>query len=135
MDLAPRNFVRFLDGRFGHAQKVAFVPGEFGARIRARSTDLMIDRITAQKLKDKHKLRYGHWTMMQVAINFGYALLERDDLVFAYIDDAVFRAIFILAVKEAANGEELWIKSFHRCKPRKLEKLLKASELLREHHP
>jgi len=133
MLLTPREFVRFLDGRSGDVQTIAFVPGGFTARIGAVSCDLLIRRDYAHKLNRTHGLRYEHWGIMQIAINHGYAILERGDLVFVYLDDTVFNDMFVLAIKEAANGQELWVKSFHRCEPRKLNRLLKNGELLREH--
>lgn len=138
MQLSPREFVRFLDGRSGQIQTLAFVPGEFTARIGALSCDLLIERSYAEKLKNKHSLRYEHWGMIQVAINHGYAILQRRDsrnteLLFAYVDDAVFQANFLLAIKQARGGEEIWLKSFYRCQPGRVQRLLRDGELLREH--
>jgi hypothetical protein len=135
MLLSPRDFVRFLDGRLGTVQRIAFVPGEFTARIQAISSDLLISREYAQKLKDKHRLRFEHFQLIQIAIDFGYALLERGDLVFVYLDETVFHEMFVLVLKKAERGQEIWLKTFHRAEASKLKRLLRNGNLLRDHYP
>jgi hypothetical protein len=123
-----------MRGLHGPTQTVGFVPGAFTARINARSSDLKIGRRHALKLLHKHKLRYEHWGLIQLAIDYGYVILERRDLVFVYIDDTVFHDIFVLVVRRSADGEEISLSSLHRCEQAKLRKLLKTGELLREHY-
>ena len=122
-------------GLHGPTQTVAFVPGEFTARINGRTSDLKIRRRYALKLLHKPRLRYEHWSLIQIAIDYGYVLLERGDLVFAYIDESVFFDTFVLVVRRDPISGDVLISSLHRCEPAKLKKLLRKGELLREHHP
>jgi hypothetical protein len=135
---AARHLREFMLGLHGSTQTIAFVPGELVARINARSCNLMIERECARKLLHKHRLRYEHWGMIQIAIDHGYALLSRrspgkPELLFAYVDDAIFNSNFLLAIKQANAGSEIWMKSFYRCEPSRIRSFLRSCELLREH--
>jgi hypothetical protein len=74
--------------------------------------------------------------MIQQTIDFGYVGIDRGrNLVFLYVDEEIFHTSFRLVVKTAANGGEIWLKTFHRSNPQQLRATLKRMEVLREHHP
>lgn len=139
MYLHPRHFVSFLDGRLGAVQPIAFVPGEFCARIGARSPQLLVGLEYARKLKLKHALRYEDFELIQETVDDGWALLDargdggRRELVFLYEDGRRAFGSWRLVVKAAAGGSEIWLKTFHRIQPEQLRNHLKRLETLRDH--
>ncbi len=132
MLLAPRYFVAFLDGRLGETQRIAFVPGDLGAHIHAYSPHLTIGRTYALKLQRKHSLKYEQFQLVQPAIEHGYAGIHRGDLVFLYFHEET-RRWFLLAVKTAAAGAELWLKSFYPLDAKRTGKIRRQMTMLREH--
>lgn len=133
MKLSARFLIEFTRGLYGPVQAIAFVPGDLAIRIGARSSDLLIDRHYALKLRHKHRFRYEHLQLIQTAINDGWVIRERGDLVFIYEADAPHFSTFVVVVKQAKDGEEIWLKTFHRIQPKKVKRLLRDHELLREH--
>lgn len=133
MKLSPRFLMEFMRGMYAPWQVIAFVPGEFAARIGARTSDLRIRRDYALKLRHKHRFQYHHFELIQKTINEGWIVIERGDLVFVYSFDAPYHATFALAVKREGRGDELWLKTFHRIDRRKLNRLIRDNEMLRIH--
>ena len=133
MKLSSRFLMEFMRGLYHPWQVIAFVPGEFAIRIGARTSDLRIRRDYALKLRHKHRFAYQHFELIQKAINEGWVLTERGDLVFVLAADSPYFANFALVVKREAGGRELWLKTFHRIDRRKLERLLRDNEMLRMH--
>jgi len=125
--------MEFMRGHYGPTQSIAFVPGDLAIRIGARTSNLLIDRQNALKLRHKHRFRYEHFELIQPSINEGWVIIERGDLVFIYVAEAPFFSTFALVVKQARGGEEIWLKTFHRIQPTKVRRLLRDNEMLREH--
>ena len=71
---------------------------------------------------------------MQKAIDNGYILAGRDAryLEFVYIDPAAYRH-FLLVLKVASAGQEVWVQTFHRTDAASLKSKRKRLSLLREH--
>lgn len=134
MILAPRHFVRFLDGRYGSVQRIAFVPGELTRQIGTLESHLLIERSYAQKLLQKHRLTYQHFQMIQPTIERGYAIIDGGrNLVFAYDDQEQFHAVFRLAIKTNAAKNELWLRTFHRIDVRQMNSMVRRFRLIKEH--
>lgn len=134
MLLTPRAFVRFLDGRLGQTQRIAFVPGEYTRQIGTLESDLLIDRGYALKLQQKHRLRYEHFEMIQPTIDRGYAVIDGGgNLVFAYDDQERFNSVFRLAVKANRAGTELWLRTFHRSNRQQMNSMVRRWSLLKHH--
>jgi hypothetical protein len=134
MLLSPRDFVRFLDGRYGDVQRIAFVPGDLSRQIGTLESNLLIERTYARKLLLKHRLRYEHFQMIQPTIERGYVVIDGGgNLVFAYDDQERFHARFRLAVKTTDARDELWLRTFHRIKLAQMNSLVRRFRLIREH--
>jgi hypothetical protein len=135
MLLTPRDFVRFLDGRLGQVQQIAFVPGEFTRLIGTLESKLLLDREYALKLQRKHNLRYEHFEMIQPTIDRGYAVIDGGrNLVFAYDDQERFHRPFRLAVKSNRAKNELWLRTFHRIGVRQMNSMVRRWPLVKNHH-
>lgn len=138
MTLLPREYVAFLDGRLGKCRTVAYLPLSLGAHLPATVTDVMAHADYARKVKDKHHLKFEHFCLLQNMINDGWCLLSRTRrLEFLYVDNDVFQARFLLVLKAAANGREIWMATFHRTNEQQIRSHLararKEGRLLRTH--
>lgn len=133
MKLSARFLMEFMRGMYAPWQVIAFVPGDYAARIGCRSSDLRMHREYALKLRHKHRFRYSDFELIQTAINEGWVVIERGDLVFVLVVDSPLYATFALVVKRERIGDELWLKTFHRIDPVKLKRLLRNGEMLRVH--
>jgi hypothetical protein len=131
--LSARFLMEFMRGLYEPIQVIAYVPGTLTARIGARSSNLMISREYALKLRHKHRFRYDHFELIQIAINEGWVVIERGNLVFVYTVEAPYFSTFALVVKREARGNEIWLKTFHRIDPAKRTRLLRDNVLVRSH--
>lgn len=130
MLLHPRHFMRFLDGRYGSVQAIAFIPGQFARQIGVLTSELRIRRDYALKLQRDHGLRYEQFQLIQPAIDEGYVLLDdKNQLVFLYVHNV--RDFYRLAVK-GTRQDELWLLTFHRIRQLQFDSLLRRNRLLRE---
>lgn len=137
MIIPPRQFVAFMDGRLGDWITIAHLPGLFGAHINALTTEVRIQRAYARKMIDKHRLLHAHFEMIQVAVDRGWCRVDdrRRSLGFLLDDDVLHHTIFLLAIKTAAGGEELWLRTFHRSNAEQLRSHLRRGGILRNHDP
>ena len=106
-----------------------------GRHIGAHTTELRIEHQYAKKLIQKHGLNYEHFTMVQTTIDQGWCGPDRGDLLFVYADYDHFHTHFKLAIKEAQNGDELWLLTFHPVTMKKVKyEMKKIEHILQEHH-
>lgn len=122
--------MRFLDGRYGSVQTIAFIPGEFTRQIGVLTSDLQIRRDYALKLQQTHSLRYEQFQLIQPAIDEGYILVDdKHHLIFLHVHNV--REFYRLAVK-GTRQDELWLLTFHRIRQLQFDSLLRRHRLLRQ---
>ncbi|MDE2515163.1 MAG: hypothetical protein KGL12_03960 [Rhodospirillales bacterium] len=136
--LYPRHYVQFLDGRRGKAAVIARLPGEIAARLPAQTLDVQIGQDYALKLIRKHNLNYADLAMVQPAIDLGWCTRTRPAMLdFLYVTQEPFPRRFILGVKVARGGMEVWLQTFYRCTEsdirRRLRRAQEANALFRTH--
>lgn len=120
--IPPRQFVRFIDQRTTDDWFViGNVPLHLGGHIGAHTIELKIEHQYAKKLIEKHGLKYEHFSMVQTTIDRGWCGPHNGDLLFVYADDDHFHTHFKLAIKEANNGKELWLLTFHPVSTEKVK--------------
>ncbi|MGH7119111.1 MAG: hypothetical protein ACREFP_09030 [Acetobacteraceae bacterium] len=122
----------------GAITTIAFLPGDLGAWIHCLASDVQIARGYAQKIIDKHGLKYSDFFIIQAAIDRGYCIRSKTNfLEFIYLDDRVPSRWFALILKSAKGGSECWFVSLYRSKPlqvrSKLRRATLAGALIREH--
>jgi hypothetical protein len=135
MNLSPREFIRFLDGRTTTNAVVGFVPMDLSILIGCIDTDINITKEYAIKLIFKHGWKYEHFTDIQATINFGYCLQEGEShLHFIYIKDkSRLKKIDRLLIKVDKNKKRLWLVTFHPIQPAQLKKYREKYTLIRNH--
>jgi hypothetical protein len=134
MILAPRHFVRFLDGRAGDVATVAFLPLDLGAQMPTQATDVRIGRECALKLLQRHRLPYEKFQLIQRAIDEGWCFKGKSNhLEFVYVHyDGGFE-FYTLVLKSAKSGQETWVVTFFRSKEAQLKGKRRRSTLIRSH--
>jgi hypothetical protein len=136
--LHPRDFVSFIDGRYGgEVVTIARVPGEYTRQIDSLSSDLLCGREYAIKLMKDHSLAYEKFQLIQPAIDRGYVKRVRNEdrfeLEFLYYDETDPGLPYLLVVK-AVGRSELWLKTFYRTERWKEKRYFsRKGRLLKEH--
>ncbi len=135
MTLYPRLFVKLIDGRAGGVANVAYVPTEIGVFFSAQTHDVKIARDYAIKLMKTHRLAYDDLRYIQNAINEGYIFRGREPkyLEFIFVDAAGPYRHFLLVLKVARMGQEIWVQTFHRSDEFALRSRIKKKRMLRPH--
>ena len=135
MTLYPRQFMRLIDGRAGGVAAVAYLPSEVGVFFSAITTAVWIEKACAIKILMRHRLRYEDLEFIQRAIDGGYILRGRDRqyLEFLYIDSSGPYRHYLLVLKIARYGQEVWVQTFHRSDETALRSRLKKAIPLRVH--
>ncbi len=118
-----------LDGRAGDRAVIAFLPGDLGGHIQALSTDVLIGRDYAVKLLRKHRLGYEHFAVIQPAIDRGICIKSEKSghIEFLYADQKIFGSRFLLVLKVAASGQEVWLMTFFRTNDGQIKSKLKRA--------
>lgn len=113
------------------------MPGNLGAYIGAISSEVLIERQYAVKIMERHRLAHSDFGLIQVAISEGWCVLnrERTALEFMYEDGRKPSVAFLLALKSAMDGREVWVRTFHRMDPKAIRSRLRRGEILRYHLP
>jgi hypothetical protein len=129
MRLHPRQFIRFLDGRAGDQTVIAFLPGDLGARIPTLATDVLIKCEYANKLRMKHHLLYEHFSIIQPTIDKGVCIRSEKSgqLEFLYADQKIFGSRFLLVLKAANGGREVWLVTFFRTNDAQIKSKLRRA--------
>lgn len=136
--LHPRDFVSFIDGRYGdEVVTIANVPGAYSRVIDSLSSDLRCGREYAIKLMRDHSLAYEKFLLIQPAIDRGYVKAVsnngRQELEFLYYDGADPGLPYLLVVK-AVGRQELWLKTFYRTERWKEKRFFsRPGRMLKEH--
>jgi hypothetical protein len=135
MALYPRIFMRLIDGRAGGIAEVAYLPSEVGVLFSASTSSVQIERACAIKLLITHKLTYYDLNYIQSAINEGYIIRGRElkFLEFVFIDSRGPYRHYLLVLKTAMYGQEVWVQTFHRSDEYLLRAKLKAGRMIRQH--
>jgi hypothetical protein len=133
MTLYPRLFMKLVDGRAGGVANVAYVPTEIGVLFSALTHDVKLTRICAVKLIKTHKLSYDDLDHIQTAVNEGYIFRGRKSryLEFLYVDAKGPFRHYLLVLKTARYGEEIWLQTFQRSDAQTLRSRIKNQRLLR----
>ena len=132
----PRRLFRdFLLGRANPTICVATLPSELAIHIGARVNDVMMERQYAAKLLVKHRLTYEQLWVVQAAIDRGFCLVGKKPghLEFIYVDDRSMSEAYILVIKSARYGEEVWLVTLHRTNPEQIRSKRRRQKLLRDH--
>ena len=101
-----------------------------------RTTDVRLSRKSFFHIRDTHShIKLEHFKMLPDAIRRGFVILESSRPWFATIcyihrESSIRYAIPIKATKQ---GDEIYIQSFHRMKPRQTKALLNRGQALRNH--
>lgn len=128
----PRIFARFLDGREGEFLEIARLPIEWGAHIGALTQTVKIERTYAIKIKNKHRLLYDHFGLLQLCIDYGTIIHERNGcLTFFLEDSSVYGTTFELVVKATQRGHELWVATYHKVDPLEYRSTFNKGQVLR----
>jgi|SRR5580698_4735522 hypothetical protein len=136
MALYPRIFMRLIDGRAGGTAEVACLPSEVGVLFSALTNSVRINRACAIKLMTRHKFTYYDLNYIQYAIDEGYILRGRkpEFLEFFFIDTRGPYRHYLLVLKVARYGQEVWVQTFHRSDEHILRaKLKRSAKVLRLH--
>jgi hypothetical protein len=136
--LHPRHYRRFLRGKEGTSQIVAFLPGYLGAHIPTLTTEVGIKYEYARKLLEKHGLGHEALGLIQAAIDYGWCTRTRpSSLDFIYIEGFISPRRYILGIKAVPRGSELWVTTLYSCNERELRRRLRLarsqSQVIREH--
>jgi hypothetical protein len=82
----------------------------------------------ALKLTQKHRLRPFHLLLLPITIELGRAVYDGDGRVnFFFFESVVFGRWFHASVKGNADGDELWVRTFHRTTASEVRRLCKAA--------
>jgi len=136
MILAPRHFVRFLDGRAGEVATIASLPLDLGAHMPTQAGDVRIRRDYALKLMQRHRMTYEKFQLIQSAIDNGWCFKTKaNHLEFVYIHDtgAGSHKQYTLVLKSARWGQETWLVTFFRSQPQQLRTKQRKGTLIRSH--
>jgi len=137
MATPPRLVNAFLDGRREGFVVIAVLPGDLGAYIGAISSEVLIERQYAVKIMERHRLAHSDFGLIQVAISEGWCVLNRARaaLEFLYEDSRKPNLAFLLALKSAEEGREVWVRTFHRMDPKAIRSRLRRGEIIRYYLP
>jgi hypothetical protein len=120
--------MRFLSGGQANVRTVAFLPGDLAARIPALSTDILLDGEYARKIWEKHKLGYETLGLIQTIVDRGWCTKTRpNQLDFLYVDDRGLPKYYVLGVKAAQGGKEIWVTTLHPTSEPEIKRRLKRA--------
>ncbi len=135
MILPRRVFRDLLLGRATVRVVVASLPTEIAAQLSANTSDVWLARDYALKLRDRHNVGYENLRLVQAAIDHGHCLLGKADnhLEFIYFDDQNSNRPWLLVIKSARWGQEVWLVSLYRTHRQQIQSKLRRHRMLREH--
>jgi hypothetical protein len=135
MALYARQFVRLIDGRSGNVAAVAHLPVEIGVIFSAQTNVVSIERTYARKIVGDHQIKYDDFEYIQKAIDFGYVFQGRDHryLEFVYIETKKTYKHYLLVLKVARYGLEIWVQTFHRIDEGRLRSKIRKLRMIRLH--
>ncbi len=135
MTPARRYFRDFFCGRSGDQLIVATLRDQVGVLISARTLNVKMKLAYAQKMLVKHRLTYEHLHIVQLAIDKGYCFVgtKPNHIEFLYFDNKNDNDEYLLVIKSARWGEEVWFVTFHRTRKQQYRSKSRYQKLLRGH--
>jgi hypothetical protein len=104
-----------------------------GVFISARTEVVKLERAYAKKIIIRHRLTYEDLSIVQLALENGYCLesAKARHLEFVYYDQR--NKPYVVIVKSARWGEELWLCTAHRSNKLQAKSKTKRQIILRDH--
>lgn len=136
MPSAPgHEWLEFYNGDAVDGYKaVCRLPLDLCRRLRCHNNLVRVGRAYVRKAHQKHGLQFDHFPMMAITILYGEAHEEEKGLSFFFRDHVVFGSTFFVALKRAACGAEIWVRTFHRKSAAEQRRMTKKMVLLREQY-
>ena len=133
MILSRQHFKRFAGGGAGDIARLAFLPTELGVKISAQRNDVHVQLNYLRKCFSKHGLRYDEFVHVQTAIDFGYCFSGKKSqyIEFILITEGSRRSYYLLVLKSARLGQEIWFQTFHQVNEARLREKLKKLPIVR----
>jgi hypothetical protein len=114
---------------------VATIREDIGVFFSARTNVVSMERDYMRKLLVKHRMTYEHLPIVQRAIDSGYCFesSKTNHLEFVYFDTNLRRTEYLLVLKSAKWGDEVWLVTFHRTNKDQYKSKARRQKLLRDH--
>jgi hypothetical protein len=130
--VTEEEWFRFLNGEGPELRRVCRLDSGILWHIRAETNIVHIRRDYALKSVHKHGLGPAHFMMMEIALRFGAAILDRAlHLTFLYPDNAVFQTNFQATIKANASGSEVLVSTFHKSDAQEMRRKMKRHLIIR----
>ena len=111
------------------------LPSRLTDALGTSATVVWVSREDMWKIRFKHRVTARHLPMMRIALRYGWAGIEPHRprfMSFIYLDETVFHRPFKAVVKVTGEKHELFLETFHQCKPAHLRALIRRAT---EHQP
>jgi hypothetical protein len=96
---------------------VARLEREFVELLDSNTDAVWLFPNVAQKLRFKHKLTFGHFLQIPLALKYGRVSQDRDGtLFFLYYDEVIYGCSFIVSVKVTGQRHELILSTAHKIR-------------------
>jgi hypothetical protein len=131
--MVPRRVFReFFCGRSGNDLVVAQLRFEIGLFIAAKTTNVRMEKSYAVKMMVKHRLTYEQLYMVQASIDEGFCFegKNRSHLEFVYFPNRPGAEPYMLVLKSALGGAEIWFVTLYKLRRKQYERMRKTQRLL-----
>ena len=130
LSVTSRNFEKLVAGDILGTAPVGFIDSTLSSAINAKANKVVISAETLAKQRDRHpELDLEEYQLLPEMIERGLVIqLSDQKLMFLRSGTKLYRGV----AKSTANGNELFMLSFHRTDARRMARDRKKGEILRE---
>ena len=129
-----RQFRDFFCGRGGKFLAVAKIHTEMSVFMSAQTDTVRMAKSYAEKMLVKHRLTFEHLRIVQDAIDQGACFVGKkaNHLEYVYFDNDYKKSCFLLVIKSARFGQEVWFVSLYRLRDKQAKMIKQEQRLLRD---